>query len=105
MSDPVTGNTQRRLISYFRVYGPQTFRTADGRPLGRRSLQKKIVKFRLPIIRAGKGDPLIDPVAADEVLSRAAMFQEPPRQTPGTPASRRRPARTARRVSPELVDA
>ena len=58
------------LVSYFKEYGPQRFRSGGGKPLGRRSLQKKIIEFDLPIILVSKGDPLISPARGDAQLSK-----------------------------------
>ena len=72
---------ERQLVSYFRVYGPTRFTTARGDALGRRALEKKINDFNLPVIRTGKGDPLIDPVEGDNRLRE---------YTRGAPRERRR---------------
>jgi hypothetical protein len=73
-----------RLVSYFRVYGPSRFATAAGVPMGRRALQKKINQFQLPVILVARGDPLIDPAAADAQLSKFAQAGYEPRR-PGRP--------------------
>jgi hypothetical protein len=76
---------ERQLVSYFRVYGPQRFTTARGDALGRRALEKKINDFDLPVIRTGKGDPLIDPVEGDNRLREYTRSNRESRRGPGRP--------------------
>jgi hypothetical protein len=85
MYDDLGATAQSGLVSYYRVYGPERFKTAAGRPLGRRALQKKIIEFSLPVIPVGKGDPLIDPVAGDDQLRRYAQRAGQAPRKPGRP--------------------
>jgi hypothetical protein len=89
MSNSITNDNDQSapLVDYFAVYGPSRFRKPNGKPMGRRSLQKKILKFDLPIIRTGWGS-LIDPVAGDARLRQFAR-QPPDRE----PRGRGRPKR------------
>jgi hypothetical protein len=73
------------LERFFSEYGPSRFRKPNGQPIGRRSLQKKIKQFNLPIIDTG-WDPLINPVAGDaqlEKYARQPSDREP--RKPGRP--------------------
>jgi hypothetical protein len=73
------------LVSYFRVWGPQRFTTARGEPLKRRALEKKINQFDLPVIRTGKGDPLINPARGDAQLIKYERRADEPRRGRGRP--------------------
>jgi hypothetical protein len=77
----VSNSATPKLQRYFSEYGPTRFTKPDGQPVGRRSLQKKIKQFNLPIINTG-WDPLIDPVEGDEQLAKYAR-RPPDRETRG----------------------
>jgi len=85
MADVVANGSD--LVDFFSVYGPTRFKKPNGAPMGRRSLQKKIKKFGLPIIVIG-WTSLIDPVAGDARLREFAR-QPPNREARG----RGRPAK------------
>ena len=92
MSNSITNDNDQSapLVDYFGVYGPSRFKKPNGAPMGRRSLQKKIKKFDLPIIVVG-WTSLIDPDAGDARLRQFAR-QPPDREVrgPGRPAERKR---------------
>jgi hypothetical protein len=75
-----SGDERIVLVSYFREYGPSRFTTASGDPLGRRALEKKINQFDLPVIRTGKGDPLINPARGDAQLIKYERRADEPRR-------------------------
>jgi len=78
-----------KLIPFFSVYAPQTFRRTDGQPLKKRALLNIVKRKKLPLIYAG-GEPLVDPAQCDEVLRAQAKHkpiadEQPVHRGPGRP--------------------
>ena len=86
MADVVANGSD--LVDFFSVYAPGRFKKPSGEPMGRRSLQKKIKKFDLPVIQIG-WTSLIDPVAGDNQLRRFAR-RPPDREARGRGRAKRK---------------
>jgi hypothetical protein len=72
MSDGIGGNAHDGLVDYYTEYAPKRFRKGNGEPVGKRQQQLNILRFDLPVIYAGKGAPLIDPIEGDNRLRERA---------------------------------